>query len=164
MRAMPALHRYQCDNQNCSYYLRAHLAAVFVALNAPTPVCPSCGGMKVTDHGEHVERPSHFSIGTGVVGRTDKTLRAIADQHGLSDINNKDGRPAKGIGAGQPIPKGKYGTRNFHGVEVPLNDTPTGAWGKVPYTPFKVAAQSKLPAKGSRTPPALIHAEHKGKI
>jgi hypothetical protein len=134
-------------------------------MNAPTPVCPECGGMKVTDHGEYGEKPWHGPfIGTGIVARTDRTLRTIADAHGLGDINNKDGRAAKSHVTAEPGQPGKYGTRNYFGVEVPINDRPTGNWGHVPYAPFNVQPQTKLPAKASRTPPAAIHAEHKGKI
>jgi hypothetical protein len=58
--------------------------------DAKEPVCP---------HGCTVGIERHFrtapGIGLGVAGRTDKLLEGIAKQHGLSDMNNRNGRPAR---------------------------------------------------------------------
>lgn len=114
---MPAKHKYRCRNQFCSI-------ALFVAMNAPTPTCPKCGSMKVEDDGDTTFDLGHTQTGGGVINsesrrvlqHDDRTLSRIADQYGVTDMSNKDGKPIR-------VPKEASSDApkiNYNGMEVPM--------------------------------------------
>lgn len=146
---MPVAHKWKCLNTRCKIFR----TEIFVAMNSPMPECPQCRSVKLEDWGVNAS----FGIG-GSGRRMDATLRKLADAHGMTDINNKDGRPAKGYQA--DTAPGKYGTKTIAGVEVPINDRPTGAWGKSAYTAFKAPSGARMPNRKSI--PTEVVASYKG--
>lgn len=155
---MPILHRFKCLNPNCPGLKDKFSAGIlFDAMTSPQPECPRCRCIKVEDWGT----PQGLNIGNGSVKRMDATLQRMADQHGLTDINNTGGRAAKSHTPDKA--EGKYGNLNIMGVEAPVNDSASAAWGSTPYTAFNVpAARSKLPGNRSTMPFTNVTAEHKG--
>lgn len=150
---MPAPNRYKCLNENCQIFR----TEIFSALPKPIPRCPVCNCIKLEDWGP----ASNFNIGTGAVGRIDKKLSGLASQCGLGDIRNQGGRAAKTHQ--EPVPQGKYGTKNYFGVDVPIGDKPVTVHGSSAYSAFKVeAGGKKLP--GNRAIPTQVTAAHKGNI
>lgn len=120
------------------------------------PACPKCGSINLDDRfNERFPR----SVTTGAAKRIDNTLRGLADAHGLSDISNTGGKAAKSSVA--PPPQGKYGNKNYFGVDVPIGDKPVTVHGSSSYSGFKVeAGNKKLP--GNRAIPTQVTAAHKG--
>lgn len=151
---MPSRHRYKCLNPDCPSLLSKARSLTFITMNSPQPTCPMCGCIKLEDWGEAVE----MNVGSGSVKRIDNTLNGLAKSYGMTDITNKDGGPAKT----HKIPEqGKYGTKNYFGVDVPIGDKPVTVHGSSAYTAFKVeAGTKKLP--GNRAIPTQVTAAHKG--
>lgn len=166
---MPMKHKYKCENPGCPGTGRIDDTGLFIALNAPTPQCPCCRSMKVTDWGESsqfdkvgpVRSQNAHNGSPGAGQRIDGTLQRLADAYGLTDINNAGGKAAKGQSA--PA-KGKYGNFEIAGVSVPIDDKITTVSGSSSYTPFAVpTSKGKLP--GARAIPRAmteVIAEHKG--
>lgn len=166
MRRMPRWTLYNCLNPACGHS--------FDALSNQ-PECPKCRSIKLQerDYGNmpptsmRADPTAHTS--TSVLRRTDATLRNLATDYGLTDINNKNGQAAKGH---HPRPeagaRGKYGNMNVLGVDVPINDTITTVSGSTPYTAFKapVAPQGGLPGRETANKAlsgmTKVTAEHKG--
>lgn len=113
---MPARHKYKCLNPNCNI-------ALFVTMNSPIPCCPKCGARRIEDFGETTfdegyTQTSNFGISTGQVKQSDNNLRRIADRYGMTNMDNKDGRPAK---RPKETPQGNGATVKIGGIDVPVS-------------------------------------------
>lgn len=164
---MPAKHKYKCLNDNCSGSPRGiAYTGYFCATNAPTPVCPACGGMKLFDcgitHGhEGWIKTARAAPGVAaVIKHDDRTLRRIADRHGLTNMSNKDGKPIrlpKEVAADGP-------KHSFNGIDVPIAAKETGGCINLP----GMAQPLTGTWSGAGTPSKMLKgmtnvvAEHKG--
>lgn len=166
---MPNLHKYKCRNDACPGTGRRDDTGLFLAFNN-APECPFCRSIKVEDWGkEDYGKPGPYLSkraspdSNGMVGRIDKRLRSQAEQHGLSDINNKDGRPAKGHVPEGPAPK--YGYKEFNGIQVPIDDTIRTVRGASNVKPVTSSHGSVLNPKSMDAMKGFtqVTAEHKGK-
>lgn len=173
---MPAKHKYKCLNYDlCPGDGTKSWNMLFIAMNAPTPTCCCCGTMNIEDWGEccPYEKigPFHGARSAGTNGAkaksVDSTLNRLAAAHGLTNINNRDGQPAKMAQDGPDT--GTHGTMNVLGVQVPINDgsrgepnggivTRSGATGAAPVT---VPTSGRFP--GKRSIPTQVIAKHEGK-
>lgn len=124
---MPQLHKYKCLNDACEGTGRKDDTGLFLAFNN-APECPSCGAYKVEDWGEqaygkpgpYFSQPASFGK-PGAAARIDGRLNMLAEAHGLTDINNKDGQATSAKKESQ----GEYGSLSMAGVTVPINDPRT---------------------------------------
>lgn len=132
---MPAKHKYKCLNPNCSGPGNRSHTDLFSAMNSPMPECPSCGGRRLEDWGECVEREGWIRITTAgptnfdTVKRSDNNLRRVADRYGLTDMNNKDGQAVKR----SPTPSAAPGPMvNVGGYQVPASVAASGGCMTIP--------------------------------
>lgn len=158
---MPLVHRYQCLNTLCPEpESKMHVKNQFRAFNN-NPVCPRCSGYKVHDMGYEagavpgpIFAAPYVSSGTGK--SVDATLRQQADQYGLTNMDNRDGKPIKGS---TQNPHG-YETKNYFGIDVPIGPNITTVSGASNLkSSMKVTPQGKLP--GNRSIPTQTVAEHR---
>lgn len=168
---MPNLHKYKCRNDACPGSGRRDDTGLFLAYNN-APECPFCKSIKVEDWGkEDYGKPGPYLSkraspdSNGMVGRIDKVLRGQAEQHGLSDIKNKDGQPAKGQkSAAEP----EFGYKEYMGIQVPIGKDIRTVSGPSGVKPVHSAPDSKLNPNSMK---ALnnkaftqVTAEHKSKV
>lgn len=157
---MARWNRYACLNPTCGHG--------FDALDNPMPECPKCRSIKLEvghygDMGSGRADPN-AATSSSQVKRIDAVLRNQAHQFGMTDINNSGGQAAK---SHKPDPTaGKYGTMNIMGVEAPIGDRPSAAWGSSPYTAFKAPSSKgeKLPGNRSTRQYTNVTHEHKADI
>jgi hypothetical protein len=166
---MPNLHKYKCRNDACPGTGRRDDTGLFLAFNN-APECPFCRSIKIEDWGkESYGKPGPYLSkraspdSNGMVGRLDKVFRSQAEQHGLSDINNKDGRPAKGYKA--PAGEPEYGYKEYNGIQVPIGNDIRTVSGASGVKPVKSAPDSRLNPKSMDAMKGFtqVTAEHKGK-
>lgn len=167
---MPQLHKYKCLNPTCPGTGRRDDTGLFLAYNS-APECPSCACVKVEDWGEQsYGKPGPYlsqqaSFGKpGAAQRIDGRLNMIAEAHGMTDINNKDGQSAMGK---RPESQGEFGSFTMAGVTVPINNplthgiTTGSAQSSVKATASqgaKVGTQAGAALKGH----TQVTAEHRG--
>lgn len=123
---MPAKHKFQCQNKFCNM-------ALFVALTAPTPACPKCGAISVKDFGDTTLDLGYFQLAgggviTGKARQEEKSLRAVAESFGMTNMSNKGGKAVKSAAVS---PSGGP-TVKVGGIDVPLSAAATGACVRMP--------------------------------
>lgn len=118
---MPARHRYKCLNMECPGPPRKACTGLFIAMNAPTPECPACGSTKLEDWGGDPGREGWCMARNAAPGASsdlkhdDRTLRRIADRHGLTNMSNAGGKPVRQAATPADGPK-----INYNGIDVPM--------------------------------------------
>lgn len=132
-------------------------------MNSPMPVCPTCKSIRLEDIGIFV-RPN-VMVSTGEsrenAKNSDKNIRRIADQYGLTDMNNKGGQAIK---RAAPAPASGP-TVKVGGIDVPVS-TAAGAGcinlpnmaQKLPVSGAARAPQQSAMMKGM----TRVVGEHKG--
>lgn len=157
---MPSKHRYKCLNPNCPGYTEKSRTPIFIAMNSPLPACPQCGCIKIEDWGEAM---NPMIGGQGGAKQMDADMRSLADNLGMTNLSNKDGRAMKG--GSQTAAKGEMGHIKLPGgVMAPVDFSPKCSNIGLTSTPLKLqtgAAFSGKPSPGQSIPTRVV-ASHKG--
>lgn len=158
---MPQRHRYKCLNPNCPSMTRSTRPLTFSAMNSPMPCCPQCGGRRLEDWGEDINVMGGASDNTK---NSDNNFRRIADQYGLTDMNNKDGQAVK---RHKPAPAAKSNepTVKVGGIDVPMSLAGSAGCANIPGMAQSLKAQ--IGAGSPSNSPMMkqmtrVAAEHKG--
>lgn len=157
---MPSKHRYKCLNPNCPGYTEKVRTPIFISMNSPQPTCPQCGSIKVEDWGEAI---NPMIGGQGGARQMDADMRQLADNLGMTNMSNKDGKAMKGGSATDA--KGEMGhIRLPGGVTAPVDYTPKCSNIGLTSEPLKLktgAAFAGKPTPGQSIPTQVV-AAYKG--
>lgn len=165
---MPSRHRYKCLNPDCTGAPSRNYTGLFSAMNNEA-ICPACESRKLQDWGETVEPEGWIPVRAtqannfSTVQASESNLRRIADRYGMTNISNKDGRPAK---SWTPPPAVNGPTVSVKGVQVPYGHAVSGSCANLPQMAQPIPVKQTAPsAKGSSAllkKMTNIRAEHKG--